>query len=542
MFPSDQALVRRRRGSGYLASSALGVYALVFVAWVVWGGGGERQRTVLSDLAFLPVAPTAAVYAWRASRAGALTPSSRRAWRLIALALLSWGLGDLVWCFLEVVLDESPFPSVADAFYLAYYPILLAGLVAIGSDLHARTGRIRILLDSLTVTVVAGLLVWLIAIDPALRHRSAAALATVLNVAYPVGDVLVVFGATVVLLRRPPASTAAALRIIVVGALVFVAADMAYARLDLSDSYVGGDLPDALWMVALWLFLVGAQLHASAAEDASTDDDRAERLWAINPIPYVAVLAGYGMLLFEVRHEPHQFVVLSICAFAIALIVSARQLLALRENTRLRGELERLALLEERDRIARDLHDGIVQALFAVGLSLQGVEEVVDDRDEVQARLNDAVQSIDLTIRQLRDYIFGLHPAGVAGEELGRALRDLGGIFRRSAPMSVNVTVDANAAAALERHSLHVIQAAREALSNAIRHSRASTVALNLGLDDSHALLEVQDDGCGFAIGERSGHGHGLANLQARADALRGTLHVESVPNGGTTVRIRVPV
>ena len=206
-----------------------------------------------------------------------------------------------------------------------------------------------------------------------------------------------------------------------------------------------------------------------------------------------------------------------------------------------RSELGRLALLEERERIAMELHDGVVQALFVVGLSLQAAEETSDDTAEMRQAVTEAVESIDRAIRDLRDYIFGLQPAGLADRHLERALRELVEGVRR-AGRAGSLDLDPRAATALAATSAEVIQATREAVSNALRHSSAGHIAVAFRRRGNEVTLEVTDDGCGFDPGAVVGKGHGLANLRSRAEAMGGTLAIESDPRLGTRVRIRVAV
>lgn len=326
----------RRR---FLASAVFGVYTVTFVAWVAWGGGSVRSRTVISDLAFLPAGPAAAYFAWRAASHPVLEAAARRGWRLIALALVSWSVGDALWCFFEVVLDQEPFPSAADVFYLGFYFLLLAGLVVVGrQELGSRAGW-RLTLDALTVTAVGALVVWLVAIEPTVMDGGPGWLGHLLDIVYPVGDVLVLFGLAVILLRRPPPSTAAALRVLMAGALAFVAADLAYTRLSLSDSYDGIGLPDVLWMTALALFLLAGQVQhvmATTVNPVIRDQSPAK----VSAVPYAAVATGFGILLFSARHEGAEFVVLLTTAVVIAALVAARQVVALRDIARLTDELE----------------------------------------------------------------------------------------------------------------------------------------------------------------------------------------------------------
>ena len=222
-----------------------------------------------------------------------------------------------------------------------------------------------------------------------------------------------------------------------------------------------------------------------------------------------------------------------------AVITLASQAGVAIESARIREDLERLAVLEDRERIARDLHDGVVQSLFAVGLSLQ-VASLSADPGAVSAKLGEAVDQIDRVIRDLRNYIFGLGDGGVADRELGRALEDLADEFRRGSDLAVRVTVEPEAASRLAPVAADVLQVAREAVSNAARHGGGQTLSISLHRDDSATVLEVEDDGTGFDPSEARGRGRGLGNLRARAEDLGAELEIDSAPGRGTAVRLRV--
>ncbi|MDP9403798.1 MAG: GAF domain-containing protein [Actinomycetota bacterium] len=212
------------------------------------------------------------------------------------------------------------------------------------------------------------------------------------------------------------------------------------------------------------------------------------------------------------------------------------------EYGRIRAELERLTLLEERERIAMELHDGVVQTLFAVGLSLQVGGEGDDEPEDMRRRRFDAVTSIDRAIRDLRNYIYGLRPDDLADRHLERALRDVASSFERSGGIEIATTIEPRAASALAHRSDTVLQAAREAVSNAVRHSGAGCIELRFVIDGGEVVLEVADDGCGFDAGRVAGNGRGLTNLRSRAETLGGMLEIEAVAGGGTMVRLRAPV
>jgi signal transduction histidine kinase len=212
------------------------------------------------------------------------------------------------------------------------------------------------------------------------------------------------------------------------------------------------------------------------------------------------------------------------------------------ENARIREELQRLAVLEDRERIAKELHDGVIQSLFAVGMALQAAGALKDDPDALSKRLADAVDDVDRVIRELRNYIFGLGPGGVADSQLDRAIRDLVEEYRRGWDGAIRAEVDPEVAGLLSSKAADVVQAAREAISNALRHAEADTVSVVLGREDGAAVLEIEDDGRGFEPDSVSESGRGLGNLRARADALGGKLEIHSKPGAGTSVRIRIPL
>jgi signal transduction histidine kinase len=210
------------------------------------------------------------------------------------------------------------------------------------------------------------------------------------------------------------------------------------------------------------------------------------------------------------------------------------------EYARAQQEVERLAILEDRERIAKELHDGVIQALFAVGMGLEGVAMVTGD-DELSARLEGAVNEIDRVIRDLRNYIFGLRPGILADRELDKALRALAEEFQSRSGVVTIVDVDEEVAAHLSSVAADVIQLTREALSNVGRHAAAETCRVSLRHRDHTAVLEVDDDGRGFDAAT-SRRGEGLTNLEDRAAALGGKASIESTPAQGTTVRIELPL
>jgi signal transduction histidine kinase len=226
---------------------------------------------------------------------------------------------------------------------------------------------------------------------------------------------------------------------------------------------------------------------------------------------------------------------------AIALVETfAEQAAVAIEYGRLRGELQRLALLEDRERIAKELHDGAIQALFAVGMGLQGSAALAPS-EELRSRLQDAVEEVDRVIRDLRNYIFGLRPGILADHQLDHALQRLCEEFQERTDVVTVAEIDPQVAAELASQAGDVVQLAREALSNVSRHAQAATCRVSLYQDEHGAVLEVDDDGRGFDPAAATGAGQGLRNLRERARTLGGRAEIASTPGEGTRLRVVIP-
>ena len=212
------------------------------------------------------------------------------------------------------------------------------------------------------------------------------------------------------------------------------------------------------------------------------------------------------------------------------------------ERKQAQERLHRLAVLEDRERIAKELHDGVIQALFAVGMNLQATEANASDPEAVRARLGGAVDSIDIAIRDLRNYIFGLRPGILADRQLDQALRQLVEDFQVKSGIVTVVEIDARLAAQFGNAATQLVQVVREALSNVARHAHATTCRVSLAQRDSRAVLEIDDDGRGFNPGRSRSAGQGLRNMRERVEAIGGAFSIESSAAEGTTVRVELPL
>jgi signal transduction histidine kinase len=210
------------------------------------------------------------------------------------------------------------------------------------------------------------------------------------------------------------------------------------------------------------------------------------------------------------------------------------------ENARLHKLVQEVAIYEERDRLARDLHDTVIQRLFAIGLSLQRLSGSPPGPPQAE-RLTTIIGDVDDTIRQVRTTIFELGTDGSGRrlrEQVLWLLRDLKPVVGFEVHATFDGPVDSTVPDVVGENLLAVI---REAITNIGRHARATTAAIHLSVDGGQCRLEVVDDGCGMSESGSSQGGLGLGNLRRRAEKLHGCFDVESPASGGTALIWQVP-
>ena len=213
------------------------------------------------------------------------------------------------------------------------------------------------------------------------------------------------------------------------------------------------------------------------------------------------------------------------------------------ENARLHEQVQRLAIVEERERIGRDLHDGIIQSIYAVGLSLEDVPELMEDEPEVaRGRVERAIDSLDQSIRDIRNFIFGLRPELLEQAGLLGGLAALADEFRVNSMVDVDVeTYGVEDVDLTPDQTGQLLSIAREALSNVARHSKATRGTIRVEAHDGTIRLAVSDNGVGFVPDRQRGPSHqGVINMRARAAAIGGILQLESEPGAGTRIIVEV--
>ena len=209
------------------------------------------------------------------------------------------------------------------------------------------------------------------------------------------------------------------------------------------------------------------------------------------------------------------------------------------ENTRLHDRVRTMSVLDDRERIGRDLHDKVVQRLFAVGMALQGAARL-PDLDLVRGRIDKVIDDLDATITEIRTTIFELGDSALPGG-LRQAVVGLADELAPTVGVRPDLTFEGAIDNAIPQQTAdHLLSVLREMLSNVGKHAQATRVLVILTVGDD-VVLEVVDNGVGFVSPVDAG-GLGLTNLRGRAEKLGGTFDIQGVHGGGTKATWRVPI
>ena len=214
------------------------------------------------------------------------------------------------------------------------------------------------------------------------------------------------------------------------------------------------------------------------------------------------------------------------------------------ENIRLSVNARRLAILEERERIGMDLHDGIIQSIYAVGLTLEhGRLLLGENKEQARKRIDQAIDDLNSTIRDIRTYILDLRPRQLKEENLIDGLQRLCNELRANTLLEVTLKGSSEEMEDLpDADAIAIFHICQEGLANVAKHSHARHVEVFLWHTNERVLLEIHDDGRGFDPKKMAlTLGHGVSNMQTRAHNVGGDIEITTAPGEGTTILAWVP-
>ncbi len=214
---------------------------------------------------------------------------------------------------------------------------------------------------------------------------------------------------------------------------------------------------------------------------------------------------------------------------------------AVKHSFEQRDELQ--SLMEQRIRLGRELHDGVIQTVFAAGMSLAGARATLRQNPDVSEQIiEDTRNELNATIRTLRDFINGLEPEPLQRRTFRESVQSIASLMQGVRDFEMRLEIDDDVGASLNASQrLHLLQITREAVSNSVRHGRANRVKVKLAKEGTGRVLEVVDDGVGIGASSSPAGGRGLLNLAARARELGGELRMNAGEGGGVCVRVEMP-
>ena len=320
---------------------------LIYVAWQVFRWGVAEHQHLIGDLAFVPVNAAVIVAAVMACRAQRHDRATRWAWGLLAAAFTCYLAGTCIQMYYELGLREPlPFPSWADAAYLISYPLILIGLLRFPTPRRSREEKVTLALDTAIVAVGGLTLIWFLDLAPMAAAGGDDVLTVITSLAYPAGDLVLMFGAVSLLLRDPQRCAAGPLRLLLLGFGAFLVTDICHSNLLLKGGYQGGDAIDTGWIFAQVLLVLAAAAHARrpASPPSQLPSPPADKGRVRSRLPYVAVAIAYSLLVVAARDAPMDPLGgLILAAGAITGLVTFRQMASMRENMRLLRQYHTLA-------------------------------------------------------------------------------------------------------------------------------------------------------------------------------------------------------
>jgi diguanylate cyclase (GGDEF)-like protein/PAS domain S-box-containing protein len=309
------------------------------VAWLAIGLGDPASRRAVADIGEAVLDLLAAAIVLRA----ALHIDVRRirlGWLVLAAAILVYALGDLTWAWLDLGGGDTASPSLADAAYVAYYPIVAAALFMFQRASSARRDTLRLTIDSLIVVIGGGIVVWHTLFRPVLASLDPNPITAALALGYPIGDLVLLFGVAATALRHPPEIDARALTALVGGLGLMFVADVGYGQLNLTGSFGLERWPDVIYLSSTLLMALAGYFQA---HPGATADGRGKALsrWLL-ALPYVALAAGYSVLVaLAMGRVTGELIEVLYGAVVLTAVVLIRQELVLRENSRLMSDQAR---------------------------------------------------------------------------------------------------------------------------------------------------------------------------------------------------------
>jgi signal transduction histidine kinase len=475
-------------------------------------------------------------------------PHHAAAWYLIAVGQLSFTVGDAISFFHEWVLGvEMPYPSVADGFYLGFYPLLATGLLLLVRG-RAPGRDSASLIDATIITTGLGMLSWVFLIGPYVRLPDLGVSERLVSIAYPLCDVLLL--AVAVRLWRTGGTGLVASRLLALGLAALLAVDTVYGLGLLNGDWQIGGPVDAGWMLYYLAFGLAA-LHPSmvSLSEPAPPNTRLTRT-RLALLAGASLMAPVVLVIQTVRSEPIDTGVIAAGSVVLFLLTLAR-MGGLASEVAIQTERKRVmqtvlqATEQERVRLAADLHDGPVQELTALRYGLTRARNRIrrGDPEQAEGLLAELEDNLASGITGLRRLMAELRPAVLDEQGLEAALHNQVRAFEATSGVACAISTGLRARLAPDIETA-LYRVTQESLNNVSKHAGASRVTVSLAAENGSVRLLINDDGVGFdpAMAARLlSEGHfGLAGMRERVELVGGRFQIDSGPGQGTTVAVEM--
>lgn len=551
----------------------------------------EQQRVIIDDIIFPVVNGLAALSLFRAARATRSQDDRMYiAWAFLAVAQVLYALGDVLWSILEIGLKETPFPSIADGPYLAYYLFFLIGILLLPASYQTTFERLKSLLDTGVVTIFAILIFWSFLIAPTVATLDESdPLENAIAVAYPVADLVLAFALIALIFRKIEHIAQRPIMLLAAGAIFMIVADSRFMIEALRGVYVPARLGDSFWLISYILTGLAGVLQVESAGvpvRTSTEQPSPGFTWPFY-LPYICAIFAYVFLIWSMEHEDINLYIrqhhIAAGVGMILLLIIIRQVIAIKENTmlyaaahnelhqRIASEREKENLIKELEAktsemerfiytVSHDLRSPLITVSGFLGFLRDDIDKsawdkVKKDMEVLESAITKMDRLLQDTLELSRIGRMMNPPEDVPFYDIVREALEQTSERIRSRGVSVNVAEDMPA---VRVDRMRAVEALVNLIENSAKYmGDQSDPRIEIGcMRDGETVFYVRDNGIGidpknhqrvfelfYKVDNRSeGTGAGLAIVKRIIEVHGGRIWIESELGKGCTVFFTLPL